>query len=595
MASAIDTGTLYYGDNLDVLRRYVKDESVDLVYLDPPFNSNASYNILFAEQNGSRSAAQIKAFEDSWRWDEAAAAAYEETVEAGGEVSKTLQAFRTILGSSNMLAYLAMMAPRLMELRRVLRTTGSLYLHCDPTASHYLKLLMDSIFGPRFFRNEVIWRRYGAHNDQGQGSRHFGRVHDVILFYARSDDATWEQQFMPLGEDYVERTYRSVEAETGRRFTTKPMTGPGGAANRNPVFEWNGHTRAWRYSKETLERLDAEGRLHYSRTGYVRQKHYLDESKGVPVQTIWGDIPALSGSHAERLGYPTQKPEALLERIIRASSREGEVVLDPFCGCGTAIAVAQRLNRRWIGIDITYLATHLIKSRMLDAFGEGVTFKVVGEPVSVGDAAELARADPYQFQAWALGLVGARTVDQKKGADHGIDGRLLFHEKPGGKTRQVIISVKAGHAGVQHVRDLRGVIDREKAEIGVLISMQSPTRPMREEAWSAGFYKSGTEGAASWGDHPKLQLLTIEDLLSGERIDMPPKTGSLTFRRAPQAPTHDKTPSLLKPDDETPSLLGPDDPLGGKRRSPRRRKRTSELRKDRQIGMEPDPVDPTDT
>ena len=320
---------LYYGDNLDVLRHHVKDESVDLVYLDPPFNSNASYNVLFAEQSGERSAAQIRAFQDTWRWDRSAAAAYQEAVEAGGDLSKAMQAFRTILGDSNMLAYLAMMAPRLMELGRVLKPTGSLYLHCDPNASHYLKLLLDSILGPENFRNEIIWRRYGAHNDVGQGSRHFGRVHDTLLFYGMGDDAVWEQQFVPLDPSYVEQTYRGVEPATGRRYTTTPMTGPGGAAKGNPVFTWNGHTRAWRYSEETMQRLHAEGRIHYSGTGYARQKLYLDESKGVPVQDIWADISSLSGAHAERLGYQTQKPEALLERILRASSNKGEVVLGP--------------------------------------------------------------------------------------------------------------------------------------------------------------------------------------------------------------------------------------------------------------------------
>ena len=231
---------LYYGDNLDVLRHYIADESVDLVYLDPPFKSNQNYNVLFAEQDGARSASQIKVFDDTWTWDQTAARSFQVVVENGGHVSQAMQAFRTFLGESDMLAYLSMMAPRLVELRRVLRPTGSIYLHCDPTASAYLRLLMDAAFGPAGFTNEIIWRRYGVHNDFGQGSRHFGRVHDVLLFYTKEARATWTQVFTPLDPAYVKQTYRKVEPGTGRRFTTTPLTGPGGAAKGNPVFEWKG-------------------------------------------------------------------------------------------------------------------------------------------------------------------------------------------------------------------------------------------------------------------------------------------------------------------------------------------------------------------
>jgi hypothetical protein len=249
---------------------------------------------------------------------------------------------------------------------------------------------------------------------------------------------------------------------------------------------------------------------------------------------MWDDIPRIGNTAKERLGYPTQKPEALLERIIESSSSEGDVVLDPFCGCGTAVAVAERLDRRWVGIDITYLATNLIKSRLVHAFGEEVEFSVTGEPTTADDATRLAKEDPYQFEAWALGLVGARTADKKKGADHGIDGRLIFHEKEGGKTRQVLISVKSGRTSVRDVRDLRGVVEREGAEIGLLITMNEPTQPMRTEAASADFYRSGGEGVGTWGEHPRIQLLTVEELLNGKRIDMPPLSGNLTFRRAPR-------------------------------------------------------------
>ncbi len=527
--------TLYYGDNLFVLKEYVRRESVDLVYLDPPFNSNATYNVLFAEQGGARSPAQVKAFKDTWEWDIEAAHAYQETVQAGGPISQALQAFRLLLRDSAMMAYLAMMAPRLVALHRVLKPTGSLYLHCDPTASHYLKLLLDAVFGPAQFRNEIVWRRYGTHNDVGQGSRRYGRVHDVLLFYVRGAAPTWQQVFTPLDPAYVAGEYRTVEEGTGRRYSTSPLTGPGGEAKGNPVYEWNGHTRAWRYSQQTMQRLHDEGRLYYSRTGYPRQKLYLDESKGVPAQDVWDDISSLSGTHSERMGYPTQKPQALLERIIQASSNPGDVVLDPFCGCGTAIEAAQKLGRRWIGIDITHLAISLIKLRLRDRYGDAAQYTVVGEPVDLDGAAPLARENPYQFQWWALGLVGARPAQQyqKKGADQGIDGRLYFHDQgPNGKTKQIILSVKGGKTGPDHVRDLLGVLQSQGADIGVLITLQPPTQPMRAAAASAEFYHS-----PGWGqNYPRVQLLTVADLLTGKRIDYPPAAQTnVTYKKAPKA------------------------------------------------------------
>jgi len=529
------SGALFYGDNLDVMRRHIADESVDLVYLDPPFNSNASYNVLFAEQDGSRSAAQIQAFGDTWRWDQRAAAAYEEVVEAGGEVSQAMQAFRTLVGPNDMLAYLSMMAPRLVQLQRVMKPSASLYLHCDPTASHYLKLLLDAVFGPKCFRNEIVWKRTSAHND----AKRFGRIHDVLLYYAKNPKkAQFNRQYRPYDQSYIDAEWK--RDDTGRWFKLENLTAP--LRGTKGQFEFHGRTpganRMWRFNREGMEALWEEGRVRTDKTGVpLRRGHvvYLDDMPGVPLQDIWDDILRIGNTAKERLGYPTQKPEALLERIIEASSSPGDVVLDPFCGCGTAVAVSERLERRWVGIDITCLATNLIKSRLVDAFGEDVDFSVTGEPTTVEDAAKLAREDPFQFEVWALGLVGARSAAHKKGADGGIDGRLIFHEKKGGKTRQVLLSVKSGKTGVQHVRELRGVVEAEKAEIGVLISMREPTRPMREEAASAGIYRSGDEGVGSWGKHPRIQLLTVEELLAGKRIDMPPLTGNLSFRRAPQS------------------------------------------------------------
>ena len=553
----VEKNLLYYGDNLDVLVRHVKDESVDLVYLDPPFKSNQDYNVLFAE-HGTKSAAQIKAFEDTWHWDEMAARAFQETVEQGGRVAQAMLAFRTLVGTSDMLAYLAMMAPRLIELRRILKSTGSLYLHCDPTASHYLKLLLDAVFGPQCFRGEIIWRRYGAHND----SKGYGRVHDVILFYSRGASPFFEKQHQPHDAAYIAERFRFADPD-GRRWSEQNLASPNPRPNLTyPFTAKNGVTydpppNGWKYTPERMQALDDADRLHYPAKagGRLRLKNYMDEMPGVPVQDLWIDIGAIGGTSPERLGYPTQKPEALLERIISSSCPASGTVLDPFCGCGTTIAAAQRLGRRWVGIDITHLAINLIRHRLRDSYGDGIakTYRVIGEPTTLDDARQLAADDPYQFQWWALGLVGARPVEQKKGADKGIDGRIFFHDEPGGKTKQIILSVKAGNTSVAHVRDLRGVIEREGAEIGVLLTFQDSTQPMRSEAASAGFYTS-----PGWHtSHPRMQVITIEELLAGKTIDYPHVTGT-TFKKAPKAaaPTADQaqlfgSPAAM-PDDEEP-------------------------------------------
>lgn len=477
----VESGNLlYYGDNLDILRRYVADESVDLVYLDPPFNSNQDYNVLFREHSGEEAAAQIKAFSDTWRWDTEAARSYQETVEAGGRVADALSAFRTFLGTSDMMAYLAMMAPRLVELRRVLRDKGSIFLHCDPTASHYLKMLMDAVFGPDTLQNEIVW----CYETGGRSKRFFPRKHDLIFWYGKSKNPAFHYDQVALPRDFSTMHETVLQDEEGRLYQRNVKAG-----------------KEYRY--------------------------YLD--KGVLPNDWWPDLQALNPSAKERLGYPTQKPEALLERIIRAGTVEGQCVLDPFCGCGTTIAAAQRLGRRWIGIDITHLAINLIRHRMSDSFGAASKFKVLGEPVSLPDAENLAKSDPYQFQWWSLGLVGARPVEQKKGADKGIDGKRFFRDEgTSGKTKQVVFSVKAGGVTVSHVRDLVGVLDREKAEIGVLISLEEPTKPMRTEAAAAGFYTS------PWGQHPRVQLATVGDLLEGRQLDLPPSNA--TFKKASKAP-----------------------------------------------------------
>ncbi len=522
---------LYYGDNYEVLQRYVKDESVDLVYLDPPFNSRQDYNVLFAEKDGSRSSSQIHAFEDTWEWNIDAERSYQHIVEQGGRVADDMRAFRTFLGGSDMMAYLAMMAPRLVELRRVLKETGSIYLHCVPTASHYLKILMDAVFGPQFFVNEITWKRTTAHADAKQGRKAFGNVSDILLFYSKSADYVFMHQHQPYSDEYLKK-YGYVD-ENGRRYRLDNLTGPGGAAKGNPSYEVMGITRFWRYSRERMAELIREGRIIQTKTGGVPQyKRYLDEMPGTPLQNIWDDIFPINSQAAERLGYPTQKPEALLERIIKASSNEGDLILDPFCGCGTTIQVAQRLNRRWIGIDITHLAIGLIKKRLTDAYGLDVrqTFEVIGEPKDYEGAAKLAEEDKYQFQWWALGEVGARLTEQKKGADRGIDGRLYFHDDTSGKSKQILFSVKAGGVTVSQIRDLRGTLEREKAEIGIFLCFEEPTRPMLREAAEAGLYTS-SDGTT----YARIQILTIQQILDGKQPDYPLHRADATFKKAPRS------------------------------------------------------------
>ncbi len=553
-------GTLYYGDNLDILRRYLKDESVDLVYLDPPFNSAQNYNAFFHEKDGTDAASQIRAFEDTWHWDIETRKAYDAITEQPGKVSDVMQAFYTFLGGNDMMAYLTMMSSRLVELHRVLKPTGSLYLHCDPTASHYLKLLCDAIMGRNCFVNEITWKRTSAKSDHKQGATHLPRVHDVIFHYQRESNVkpTHHQLFTEYNEDYVRQKYPHKEAD-GRRYGLWDMTAPGGAdpAKRNPFYEIFGIKKYWRYSRERMQQMISEGLVVQPSPGAVpRQKRYLDISEGVPIGDVWDDIAPINSQAKERLGYPTQKPVALLERFILASTNPGGLVLDPFCGCGTTIDAAEKLGRQWIGIDITQLAITLIKKRLFDTYGYNLQFvsastpeqivsgvaegsnttvvRVIGEPVSPEDAAKLAEDDKYQFQWWALGLVGARPEEQKKGADHGIDGKILFRDDPKStKPEQVIIQVKGGKTSVKDVRDLRGVLDREKAAIGILISLQPPSAPMETEAASVGFYEHKTNKQK----FPRLQLRTVKELMEGKGIERPTSAASLddTFKKAPES------------------------------------------------------------
>jgi site-specific DNA-methyltransferase (adenine-specific) len=495
--------------------------------LTPPFNSNANYNVLFRSPTGEQSHAQIEAFEDTWHWTDEAELAFDEGMRSGNsDVAEMLRAMRSFLKENDMMAYITMMAIRLVALHRVLKPTGSLYLHCDPTASHYLKILLDAVFGPERFQNEVVWKRTSAHSS----SKRFGPVHDILLYYAKGDAPVWNPIFQPYDQTYIDAFYTHVDTD-GRRWRRSDLTGAGVRHGETGLI-WRGidvtaKGRHWAYPPSQLEVMDAAGRLHWPQKegGMPMIKRYLDDQAGMPLQDIISDIPPMHNLAAERLGYPTQKPLALLERLIAASSNSGDLVLDPFCGCGTAIHAAQKLDRQWVGIDITNLAISLIEKRLSDAF-PGIKFEVHGTPKDLDGARALAAKDKYQFQWWAVSLVNAVPYGgKKKGADSGIDGFVYF--KPDARTTEkAIVSVKGGESvNVSMIRDLAHVVDREKAKIGIFITLADSTGPMKTEAIKAGYYE------ALYGKYPKIQILTIADLFDGKKPNMP-SADPASFRKA---------------------------------------------------------------
>lgn len=531
---------LYFGDNLEVLKR-IDSESVDLIYLDPPFNSKETYNVLYKSPVGGD--AQARAFDDTWSWEDGASKALSSLSVNDIDTFNVLQSLQRFLGTSDIMAYLAMMAVRLVELKRVLKPHGSMYLHCDPTAGHYLKILLDAVFGGRGFVNHITWKRSHAHSDGAQGSRHYGRISDTILFYSRSAKRTWNVQYVPYSQEYIDRDYRRVD-EDGRRYRLSDLRGPGGAAKGNPFYEVMGVSRHWAYSREKMEKMIAEGRVIQTRPGAVPQyKRYLDEMPGVPVQEIWTDIPVINNRSKEMLGYPTQKPLALLERIIRTSSNEGDVILDPFCGCGTAIEAAERLGRKWIGIDVAYPAIQVIEAR-LARWLPNASFELTGIPYDELSARMLAEQDPYTFQQWAVGQCRGRSGG--RGADRGVDGVIVY--QTGRETYgRVIVSVKAGkNVNPGMIRDLAGVLQREQADAGVFICLNEPTKEMRKEAHSAGRVELPA------GDRPRIQIVTAKDLVAGPELGIPTALDVIGAADAARSEARRQQKALRKP---TPAQL----------------------------------------
>lgn len=519
------TNRLYYGDNLDVLRE-LADGSVDLVYLDPPFNSARNYNVIFSRGEHADSAgAQIQAFEDTWEWTHVTDKQFEEYVTGALPVraAEALRAFHTLLGENEALAYLVNMAPRLVELHRLLAPTGSLWLHCDPTMSHYLKVLLDAIFDPRTFRNEIIWQRNPSKANQ---SRRLPVNHDVLLVYGKTDEVKWNTDIAFVAYDLGnldEKTagkYNQVD-EDGRAYYLTSLINPN-PDRPNLTYEFLGVTRVWRWTRERMQKAYDDGIVVQRKPGSVpRMKRYLDEQKGRPLSDVWTDIPPLNSRASERLGYPTQKPLALLERILALATDPDDVVLDPFCGCGTTVDAAQKLGRQWIGIDITYIAVDLIVKRLEHSYGTSIldAIAIDGVPRDAAAAQALFDRNPFDFERWAVSLVNAQPNEKQVG-DRGIDGVARFPLDGGVKNvGRVLVSVKGGKSlNPAMVRDLAGTVDTQKAEMGVLIVQHPPTRGMLDAARHGGRYTHPANGQ----EFPRIQIITTDQLLAGERPVMPP-------------------------------------------------------------------------
>jgi len=528
--------SLYFGDNLDVLRESIASESVDLIYLDPPFNSARDYNILFSSPKGQSSEAQITAFEDSWHWAEQAEREFGEIVRCGNtNVPEIVLALRRFLGENDVMAYVTMMANRLLEMHRVLKPTGSLYLHCDNTASHYLKIVLDGIFGAENYRNEITWKRTSTHSD----SKTWSRNSDVLFFYTKGKVFTWNTPRDAHSSQYLKAKFRHDDGDGRGVYRLHDVTSP--SSRPNMMYEWHGFPwpeKGWRFELTTMQKMHDDNRIWYpkDKNGQLdfkkrpQVKRYLSEMEGGVMGVVWTDIAPINSQAAERLGYPTQKPLALLERIVNASSNEGDTVLDPFCGCGTAVHAAQKLGRNWIGIDITHLAVSLIEKRLKDGF-PSIQFEVHGTPKDHGGASNLAQRDKYQFQWWACSLVNAQPYQaKKKGSDGGIDG-LIYFQDDSTSHKKIVVSVKGGdNVNVAMVRDLAHVVVREKADIGLFVTLAPATKPMMTEAIKEGYYTSPVTGKA----FPKIQILTIEGLMNGNERALYPDLaqGSTTFKKA---------------------------------------------------------------
>ncbi|AKO97600.1 MULTISPECIES: DNA methyltransferase [Marinovum] len=521
----------FFGDNLHILREYVADESVDLVYLDPPFNSNATYNLLFKSPDKTRwSDSQIATFDDTWSWGDVPAEAFEEVIATPGKTADVLMSLRLILGTNDMLAYLTMMAARLVELHRVLKKTGSLYLHCDPTASHYLKVILDGVFGVEGYRNQLTWVR--SRNPKGSQHRmkRYGPCTDAIFFYSKSAAAEFhgERVRVPLSQAEIEAKY-PYQDDLGAYADGPVLCSNSMGPRPNLVYEYKGFTpgpAGWRMKRSELIRLDEAGNLAWTKTGSPRRKLRPKQDETSPIGDCWEDIPPLNSQAKERLGYPTQKPLALLRRVIEASSNEGDVVLDPFCGCGTTLHAAQELGRKWIGIDVAVQSMHVVQDRLKHHF-PGIKYDVFGIPKSADGALWLAENHPFKFEEWAVTALGAMHSGKFRG-DGGIDGSFYYLTASDDRSRG-IVSVKGGrNLNPGMVRDLGGTVEtqrrltRDDKAIGVLICAHEPTKGMRDAAREFGKIDTFI------GQIPAVQIITVAEMFAGATINVPAMLDTVT-------------------------------------------------------------------
>lgn len=517
----ISSNHLYYGDNLTIMKTNIPPNSVNLIYLDPPFNSQRNYNLIYKQLTGQPVPEQEEAFCDAWEMD----AEKEDMLRrmpivfeeygVDEDLIKFWQAWLRALRNTQprLLAYLVYMFYRLLEMRRILHPYGSIYLHCDPHVSHYIKVIMDGVFRHENFRNEIIWKRTNA---KGLAFTRLASNHDVILLYSKSDKFTWNPQYAVHDPAYVKKFYRFVEPDTGRKYRLGDLTNPN-KDRPNLTYEFLGVTRVWRWTRDRMQAAYEKGIIIQSKPGAIPAlKRYLDEQEGTPIGDVWADIKPVQSQAKERLGYPTQKPLELLRRIIAASTNKGDVVFDPFCGCGTAVYAAHLLGRKWIGCDIAILSIDLVRDVLLKRYGiqEGKHYIVDGIPRSVEAAHELFTHDPRQFQHWVVELAGG-FASAKFSGDRGIDGRIHFETNEG--LKNMVISVKGGNKPTPvWMRELGGVVQREEdSKMGGLICLENPTKGMRDEEASGGIY------TYQGRDYQRLQIRTTQDLLDGKWFDTP--------------------------------------------------------------------------
>ena len=496
--------TIYYGDNLNVMRKYIPPESIDLIYLDPPFNSKKQYNIIYKDPTGKKSESQVVAFSDTWKWDKKAEETYRELVErADSNITKVITSYYNLLGDCSLMAYLVMMTIRLIEMKRVLKNTGSIYLHCDPTASHYLKIIMDNIFGVKNFRNEIVWH----YTKMNASTKNWIQNFDTLYFYTKTGNYTFNVQRLKKESSALKQRFLpNIGVDDKLRWE-----------NAKDIKQQllDSYIKS---AKKRLDRplIDSDVIINFEQKG---MKKY---------DNVWY-IPILKGNSREYCGYPTQKPLALLELIIKASSNEGDIILDPFCGCATALVASQKLKRKWIGIDVTYHSVKLLEERFeknhlyANVLANGLkhnihSYDIIGEPESKYAAEELFKSNAHEFATWSILKINGKPND-KKTRDGGVDGFYDFMDGPNRtKAMRGLIQVTGGEKSltIDKVRAFCAVVNKNEVPIGIFITLHEPTDGMKRE-----FLKQGEYVSHSGQKYPKIQFVMIAEIIENKTLDIP--------------------------------------------------------------------------